>query len=194
MRNFAAKYWGIAVIILSAFIWLKLHDSQVRASALSDARRDSLNVAYNAIQLLNKANTKLSDSLYAQDSLIKYAKDSLKKQEAKLSQLRNKAQVLTDSVVNVLGINDEEKKLLTASIDNERNQFKAEITRVSQLNALSEEQLAVKDSIIGVRDNQIRGLNKLNKDLHDELNKPHKDSKLVKLGYIAGAFLLGKAL
>jgi hypothetical protein len=193
MKGFAAKYWGIAVLVLSAFIWLKIHDKQVRDTALFNARRDSLNVAYTAIQQLNKANDDLVTKLNAKDSTIQVAKDSLVKQSAQLSTIRKRAIILTDSVVKVINVSDAERELLSSSIQNERNQFQAELQRLGKLNALSTEQLATKDSIIGARDNQIAGLKKLNADLHRELNAKSTGSSLsTKVAFLAAGFVLGK--
>jgi hypothetical protein len=193
MKGFAAKYWGIAVLVLSAFIWLKIHDKQVRDTALFNARRDSLNVAYTAIQQLNKANDDLVTKLNTKDSTIQVAKDSLVKQSAQLSTIRKRAIILTDSVVKVINVSDAERELLSSSIQNERNQFQAELQRLGKLNALSTEQLAIKDSIIGARDNQIAGLKKLNADLHRELNAKSTGSSLsTKVAFLAAGFVLGK--
>lgn len=198
MGNFAAKYWGVFVIIICFFVWLKQHDNNVKQGALSDARRDSLVVAHEAIADLSAAFQTTVDSLRIKDSLIETEKAKLHKQAQSLEAVLRRASNLTDSALAQIQVTEQERALLTEAITNERNQHEVQTQHYIALVSLQEQQIIAKDSTIRLRESELASIRKLNEGLLKEVNRLNsqvgRTGKLSQLAVATGAFLLGRAL
>lgn len=171
MRELAAKYWGVAVLVVSALLWLRLHDNNIRAQALSNARRDSLNVAAEIIAEAGKINDSIVLELSLKDSIIEQRKAELSQQEKGMAEILQRATNLTDSAVAQIKLNEEERKVLSDAIANERIQHLARVERLSETILLQEQQIQSRDSIIGLRETEIAQLKTLNAGLQQEVNR-----------------------